>query len=56
MIEAVEHRDPGVWLLGAQWHPEDTDGSAADRKALFSAFLARVEADRRLVVEPNQPR
>jgi putative glutamine amidotransferase len=51
VIEAVEHRDPDVWLLGVQWHPEDTDGSAADRTALFSAFLASVEAARRLVVE-----
>lgn len=54
VIEAVEHRDPNIWLVGVQWHPEDTDGSAADRKALFSAFLARVDADRRIAVKPNR--
>lgn len=47
VVEAVEHRDPAIWLLGVQWHPEDTDGPAADRHALFSAFLARVESDRK---------
>lgn len=47
VIEAVEHHDPEIWLLGVQWHPEDTEGSAADRAALFGAFLAGVDANRR---------
>jgi putative glutamine amidotransferase len=47
VVEAVEHRDPATWVLGVQWHPEDTDGSDADRRALFSAFLSRVALDRR---------
>jgi putative glutamine amidotransferase len=40
VVEAVEHRDPARWVLGVQWHPEDTDGPAADGLALFQAFLA----------------
>jgi putative glutamine amidotransferase len=47
VIEAIEHRDPDTWALGVQWHPEDTDGPAADREALFRAFLVRVDIDRR---------
>jgi putative glutamine amidotransferase len=46
VIEAIEHRDPEVWLLGVQWHPEDTDGSDADRLALFGAFLSGVAVNR----------
>jgi putative glutamine amidotransferase len=37
VVEAVEHESK--WIVGVQWHPEDTDGSAADRNALFSAFV-----------------
>jgi len=47
VVEAVEHRDPDIWVLGVQWHPEDTDGPAEDRSALFTAFVAGVEANRR---------
>ena len=39
VIEAVEHRDPGTWVMGVQWHPEDSDGPAASRVALFTALL-----------------
>lgn len=54
VIEAVEHRDPDIWLLGVQWHPEDSDGSATDRTALFSAFVARVESSRRTIARHAQ--
>lgn len=47
IVEAIEHRDPDTWVLGVQWHPEDSDGPAGDRHALFSAFLARVTANRK---------
>ena len=46
VVEAVEHRDPDTWVLGVQWHPEDTDGPADDRAALFGAFLAAVADNR----------
>lgn len=37
IVEALEH--PDRWVLAVQWHPEDDDGSKADREALFRAFL-----------------
>ncbi len=37
IVEAIEH--PDHWLVGVQWHPEDDDGSQADRELLFRAFL-----------------
>ena len=36
-IEALEL--PDRWVLAVQWHPEDDDGSKADREALFRALL-----------------
>jgi putative glutamine amidotransferase len=54
VIEAIEHGDPHAWVLGVQWHPEDTDGSAADREALFRAFLVGVDTDRRASSAPWQ--
>ena len=30
------------WVVGVQWHPEDDDGSASDRRALFTAFVDEV--------------
>lgn len=37
IVEGIE--DPDRWYLGVQWHPEDDDGPAADRLALFGAFV-----------------
>lgn len=37
VVEAIEH--DSNWIVGVQWHPEDTDGSVEDRTALFSAFI-----------------
>lgn len=39
VVEAVEHESK--WIVGVQWHPEDTDGSAVDRKSLFLEFVER---------------
>lgn len=39
-VEAVEHRDPHLWVLGVQWHPEDSDGSDHSRRALFGELLS----------------
>jgi putative glutamine amidotransferase len=36
-IEAVEL--PGRWVLGVQWHPEDTAAEDADQQRLFDAFV-----------------
>lgn len=44
VVEAVEHRDPHCWVLGVQWHPEDSDGSAHPRLALFGALVQQAAA------------
>ena len=33
--------------MSVRWHPEDTDGPAADRGALFAAFVAQAAAFQR---------
>ena len=37
VVEGTEHREKS-WVVGVQWHPEDSDGSAADRALIFGAF------------------
>jgi putative glutamine amidotransferase len=36
-VEAVEL--PGRWVLGVQWHPEDTAAHDGDQQRLFDAFV-----------------
>lgn len=38
IVEGTEHPDKS-WVVGVQWHPEDSDGSAEDRELLFAAFV-----------------
>lgn len=38
IVESFE--DPTRWLVGVQWHPEDDDGPAEDRRRLFAGFVA----------------
>jgi putative glutamine amidotransferase len=38
IIEGTEHKD-NTWVVGVQWHPEDSDGNAEDRELLFKAFV-----------------
>lgn len=54
IVEATEHREAS-WVVGVQWHPEDTDGSATDRARLFGAFVDQVKSARRTPSEgPNR--
>lgn len=39
IIEAFEHTDG--WLVGVQWHPEDTAADDAAMQRLFDAFVAQ---------------
>lgn len=41
IVEGTELPD-ARWVVGLQWHPEDDDGSAADRRLLFSGFVEEV--------------
>ncbi len=38
LIEAVEL--PDRWVVGVQWHPEDTAASDSRQQGLFDAFVA----------------
>lgn len=38
IVEGTE-MPSATWVVGVQWHPEDDDGSASDRRALFQAFV-----------------
>ncbi|GGJ22514.1 gamma-glutamyl-gamma-aminobutyrate hydrolase family protein [Paenarthrobacter histidinolovorans] len=38
IIEGTEHKD-NTWVVGVQWHPEDSNGNAEDRELLFKAFV-----------------
>src|SRR5581483_6779612 len=40
LVEAIE-RDSG-WMLGVQWHPEDTAADDPSQQALFDAFVRRL--------------
>lgn len=40
IVEATE-RVENTWIVGVQWHPEDSDGIGEDRSRLFTAFLAQ---------------
>jgi putative glutamine amidotransferase len=42
-IEAVEL--PGGWVVGVQWHPEDTAEHDGDQQRLFDAFVAACAAE-----------
>ncbi|MEY4458271.1 MAG: hypothetical protein RIS25_864 [Actinomycetota bacterium] len=45
IVEGTEHRT-ARWVVGVQWHPEDSDGSAGDREALFREFVRQVRESR----------
>jgi len=44
VVEAIE-RGPG-WMLGVQWHPEETAGSDHAQQRLFDALIDRAKARR----------
>lgn len=43
-VEGMERAVPGGWLLGVQWHPEDTAAGDPVQQALFDAFVAEAGA------------
>ena len=47
IIEGVELQDQ--WVVGVQWHPEDTAGTDPQQQGLFDAFVA---ASRQAVASP----
>lgn len=45
IVEATEHVEAS-WVIGVQWHPEDTEGNAEDRSRLVGAFVDHIVGDR----------
>lgn len=45
IVEGTE-MPSATWVVGVQWHPEDDDGSAGDRRALFQAFVEQAKLAR----------
>jgi putative glutamine amidotransferase len=42
LVEGIELALPDQWVLGVQWHPEDTAGTDAVQQRLFDAFATEV--------------
>jgi putative glutamine amidotransferase len=42
VIEGIELADHDRWVIGVQWHPEDTAGTDAVEQRLFDAFVSEV--------------
>jgi putative glutamine amidotransferase len=41
-IEGIELTIPDQWVIGVQWHPEDTAGADPVQQRLFDAFVTEV--------------
>lgn len=53
VVEGTEH--PGkTWVVGVQWHPEDSDGDANDRSLLFEEFVRQSRLNP--AAAPDSPR
>ena len=39
VVEAIEH-EGGAWIVGLQWHPEDTAATDPVQQRIFDAFIA----------------
>ena len=47
LVEGLELADPdGGWLVGVQWHPEETAAEDTNQQALFETLVARATARR----------
>ena len=42
VVEGIELALPDEWVIGVQWHPEDTAGTDAVQQRLFDAFVTEV--------------
>ena len=42
LLEGIEHTDH--WLVGVQWHPEDTAQTDSVQQNLYNAFVAQAKS------------
>ncbi|MDP9185318.1 MAG: gamma-glutamyl-gamma-aminobutyrate hydrolase family protein, partial [Actinomycetota bacterium] len=55
LVEAIERdSSDGGWMLGVQWHPEETAATDPAQQALFDT-LVRLAADRAVKAQPVEP-
>jgi len=45
LLEAIEHKDH--WLVGVQWHPEDTSADDPQQQRIYEAFVDRARSSSR---------
>lgn len=43
LVEAIEDAD-GCWIVGVQWHPEDTAGRDVEQQRVFDGFVTAARA------------
>ena len=41
LVEGLEHTGSGQWLLGVQWHPEDTASTDPAQQSLYDELVKR---------------
>lgn len=41
LVEGLEHTGAGQWLIGVQWHPEDTAATDPHQQSLYDALVAQ---------------
>lgn len=41
LVEGLEHTGSGQWLIGVQWHPEDTAAIDPHQQSLYDALVRR---------------
>jgi len=46
LVEGLEHTGSGQWLIGVQWHPEDTASTDSHQQSLYDALIHRSSASK----------
>lgn len=46
LVEGLEHVGSGQWIIGVQWHPEDTASTDPHQQALYNALIRRADKRR----------
>jgi putative glutamine amidotransferase len=55
LVEAIEDAGAG-WIVGVQWHPEDTAADDAEQQHVFGAFAEAARAARAVTLEAGAER
>lgn len=44
LVEGLEHRGSGQWVIGVQWHPEDTASIDPHQQSLYDALIEQARS------------